>query len=120
MRHFARSLSVNLKQISVTACLLASVAATFSQVNTTPRPDPADPYHEQTGCDMLNGGLGTIDFDADGIENCVDNCLFDRNKDQKDKDKNGVGDACEWRKRADEEWERIGRLQRTTATEPVD
>ena len=73
-----------------------------------------------TICEFRNGGLGSSDLDLDGVENCDDNCLFDPNKNQKDKDKNGVGDACEWRKRADEEWERIGRDQRRTATEPAD
>ena len=73
-----------------------------------------------TLCEFLNGGLGTSDFGLDGVENCPDNCVFDPNKNQKDKDRNGVGDACEWRRRADEEWERIGRDQRHTATEPAD
>ena len=78
------------------------------------------PIKEPNFCDYLNGGLGNTDQDNDGVNNCNDNCVFDRNKNQKDKDKNGVGDACEWRERAREEWERIGQRQRRTATEPVD
>jgi|GEM_PF-6797243 len=81
---------------------------------------PLDPQRELTACDYLNGGLGSDDIDNDGIKNCDDNCIFDRNKDQKDKNKDGVGDACEWRERADEEWEKVGAEQRRTATEPVD
>jgi len=75
---------------------------------------------ELNHCDYLNGGLGTTDLDRDGIDNCVDNCIFDSNKDQKDKNKNGIGDACEWREEAEREWERIGAQHRRTATEPVD
>jgi hypothetical protein len=78
------------------------------------------PERELDACDYLNGGLGTRDFDADGVENCVDNCIFDPNKNQKDKDKDGIGDACEARKRADEWWDKVGQNQRRTATEPVD
>lgn len=89
----------------------------------TVTPPPAEDFYsvkEPGACDYLDGGLGTIDFDLDGIRNCDDNCIFDRNKNQRDKDKDGTGDACEWRKRAEDEWEKTGRIQRQTATEPID
>ena len=86
---------------------------------TRPRVPDLEIIHELTACEYLNGSLGTNDFDLDGIDNCDDNCIFDRNKNQKDTNKNGVGDACEWRARRDEEWEKTGRQQRLTATEPV-
>ena len=89
-------------------------------VDTTRRTIGQPEIHEITACEALNSNLGTDDFDLDRVNNCDDNCIFDKNKDQKDKDKNGVGDACEWRKREEEEWERTGRQQRLTATEPVD
>lgn len=105
---------------SVICALFTSVLNGQTVIVTPPGPDPElDPTREMSICDFLNGGLGTVDWDSDGIDNCKDNCLFDRNKDQKDKDNNGVGDACEWRKRADEEWERTGRQRRLTATEPA-
>jgi hypothetical protein len=75
---------------------------------------------ELDACDFLNGALGSADIDGDGVENCVDNCLFDPNKNQKDKNKDSVGDACEWRKRAEDEWQRTGQKQRRAASEPVD
>ena len=75
---------------------------------------------ELTFCDVVNGGLGSIDADSDGIQNCKDNCLLDSNADQKDSDGNGIGDACEWRERKWKEWDEIGRELRRQAREPVD
>ena len=75
---------------------------------------------EMSACDLLNGGLGSVDFDRDGIENCKDNCVLDANRDQKDSDGNGTGDVCEWRERQRKEWDEFGREQRRQAREPVD
>ena len=75
---------------------------------------------EMSACDLLNSGLGSVDIDLDGIENCKDNCVLDANHDQKDSDGNGIGDACEWRERKRKEWEESGRELRRQAREPVD
>ena len=75
---------------------------------------------EMSACDLLNGGLGSVDVDRDGIENCKDNCVFDANHDQRDSDGNGTGDVCEWRERQRKEWEESGRELRRQAREPVD
>jgi len=75
---------------------------------------------ELTACDLLNGGLGSIDFDKDGVENCKDNCVLDANPTQSDRNRNGIGDACEWRERQRQQWETSGRELRRQAREPVD
>jgi hypothetical protein len=74
---------------------------------------------EQTLCDVINGGLGSVDVDSDGIEKCVDNCMLDANPKQKDSDRDGIGDACEGRERKRKEWEERGRELRRQAREPV-
>jgi hypothetical protein len=73
-----------------------------------------------TMCDYLNGALGSVDYDHDGVENCRDNCPLDANADQKDSDSDGVGDACAWRGRQRREWEESGRELRRQAREAVD
>ncbi|HTG14795.1 MAG TPA: thrombospondin type 3 repeat-containing protein [Blastocatellia bacterium] len=75
---------------------------------------------ELTDCDFLNGGLGSVDYDKDGVLNCEDNCPLDSNPSQRDTDKNGIGDACEWREQQRQMWEQSGREQRRQAREPVD
>ena len=127
---------MNLRSAIITFCLAITCGLTVAQeapkpppVEIVPNQNPVvdiiqnpilDYPKEPSFCDYLNGGLGTTDFDGDGVNNCEDNCVFDRNKNQKDKNKNGVGDVCEWRERAREEWESVGERQRRTATEPVD
>jgi hypothetical protein len=71
-------------------------------------------------CEALNGGLGSVDYDKDGIENCKDNCVLDANPTQSDRNRNGIGDACEWRERKRKRWEASGRELRRQAREPVD
>jgi uncharacterized repeat protein (TIGR01451 family) len=49
---------------------------------------------EQTDGDYINGGLGSTDYDGDGVLNTIDNCRLIYNPDQADADGDGVGDAC--------------------------
>lgn len=66
----------------------------------SPQPTPLseternNPLRERKGEDILNSGLGTPDWDCDGICNIADNCIFVYNPDQKDSDGDGKGDAC--------------------------
>lgn len=55
------------------------------------RPD----YDEPTFARRLNSALGSPDIDCDGAKNSEDNCLFTYNPNQKDSNKNGIGDVCE-------------------------
>ena len=82
-------------------------------------PQAAGQQREQTLCEAINGGLGSVDYDRDGIENCKDNCLLDANARQSDSNRNGIGDVCEWRERQRTEWEKSGRGRRRQASEPV-
>jgi Thrombospondin type 3 repeat len=50
---------------------------------------------EMTAEQALNGGLGSEDFDCDGIINVKDNCMLVYNPDQKNSDGDGQGDACD-------------------------
>ena len=67
------------------------------------------PARGETYCDYLNGMLGSVDYDRDGVENCKDNCPVDANLDQKDADSDGIGDVCEWRVQRRRDWEESGR-----------
>ena len=78
------------------------------------------PAREQTHCDYLNGMLGSVDYDRDGVENCKDNCPVDANLEQKNADSDGIGDVCEWREQRRREWEASGRQLRQQALERVD
>lgn len=57
------------------------------------RGDP--PLDEISALDMLDLLVGSKDLDCDGIPNGDDNCFLIYNPNQKDKNKNGIGDACE-------------------------
>jgi Thrombospondin type 3 repeat len=57
--------------------------------------DKNNPLRELTVEEDLDAGLGTTDWDCDGICNSKDNCVFVYNPNQKDKDGNGKGDACD-------------------------
>jgi hypothetical protein len=45
--------------------------------------------------EIFDISVGSSDFDCDGIDNKNDNCPLLYNSDQKDVNKNGVGDVCE-------------------------
>jgi hypothetical protein len=59
-------------------------------------PDPGS-RPESTSADYLNGGLGSVDADNDGVPNVRDNCPTVYNPNQKNSDHDGVGDACSMR-----------------------
>lgn len=50
---------------------------------------------EQTLQETLDGGLGSLDVDGDGVLNLSDNCIFTPNVSQSDSNSNGIGDACD-------------------------
>lgn len=67
----------------------------------SPQPTPLseeeqnNPFREQTSEERLDGLGGTPDWDCDGICNRQDNCIFVYNPDQKDRNGDGKGDACD-------------------------
>ena len=54
-----------------------------------------NPVRELTAEEELNAGLGTSDWDCDGICNSKDNCIFAYNRDQTDSNGDGKGDVCD-------------------------
>ena len=45
---------------------------------------------------MLTGGFHSPpDFDADGVKNFMDNCIFEINADQRDSNADGFGNICD-------------------------
>jgi hypothetical protein len=56
------------------------------------------PYEICDGADTDGDGIvdnGCADGDADGVADVMDNCPFTSNPDQRDDDRNWIGDACE-------------------------
>jgi hypothetical protein len=79
-----------LKKISPAA---ASPTPACSPMPKTP--SESGIYPEMTLENFVNAGLGTLDFDCDGICNFNDNCLSVYNPNQKDSNADGKGDACD-------------------------
>jgi hypothetical protein len=53
---------------------------------------------EPTACRTVNDAMNhakKVDSDKDGVNNFVDNCIVIKNEDQKDRDKDRVGDVCD-------------------------
>ncbi len=65
------------------------------QPTTLSDKDKNNPLHELDLEDFVNGGLGTPDFDCDGICNLKDNCMLAYNPNQKDSNGDGKGDVCD-------------------------
>jgi hypothetical protein len=73
------------------------------------QPEPLDfPFEnerELSAKDILNGSLGSADFDCDGIKNIVDNCTLAYNPNQKNSDRDGYGDACDKKPTLTSRWQ---------------
>lgn len=80
----------------------------FTEAIVQPSPTPtksktekpesiATPSSPEIECPGINvdGALGSPDIDCDGVANSKDNCIFNYNPNQKDKNKDGYGDACD-------------------------
>lgn len=75
----------------------------YSLQVTSPCIDAGDPDPSFNDPDGSRNDIGaipsictdTIDTDADGIDNCGDNCPAVNNPDQSDLDRDGVGDVCD-------------------------
>lgn len=57
--------------------------------------EPTPPVGETEPQINYDGVFGSPDVDCDGIRNSTDNCLFVYNPNQKDRNKDGEGDACD-------------------------
>lgn len=64
----------------------------------SPTPSPT-PVVNELSLEDVNAILKRMDSDCDGISDYEDNCVYVSNPNQKDRNKNKIGDACE-RKRA--------------------
>jgi hypothetical protein len=69
-------------------------------IDVSPQQIDTEPPQELPLTKICEGLFGGPDIDCDGIPSCDgDNCPFTYNPDQKDKDKNGIGDACDGKNR---------------------
>ena len=56
-------------------------------------------HHDEMTSDTVEAIAKQMDWDCDGVSNHDDNCIDVANPNQKDKNRNGIGDACEAKKR---------------------
>jgi hypothetical protein len=69
-------------------------------IDLPPMPDVLDAYtREPSAEEILDASLGSTDFDCDGVKNNDDNCVLVYNPNQKDTDRDDIGDACDTKPR---------------------
>jgi hypothetical protein len=98
---FAFVLIVSLKvseasgiSLSVSSTPTPSPTMNPAIIDISPQPLPTD-VPEINLSESADDFYGGRDVDCDGVRSSEDNCPFTYNPDQKDKDKNRIGDACD-------------------------
>jgi hypothetical protein len=71
----------------------ASKKSTSAHKRSKPRQAQEDPTS-----DDVKAVMKTSDWDCDGVSDYDDNCVYVYNPDQTDRNRNGIGDACEPKK----------------------
>lgn len=64
-----------------------------------PKNKVQDPPSEELTAENVKNRAKSLDADCDGISNWEDNCTYVYNPGQRDRNKNGIGDACEKKRR---------------------